>query len=66
MNTIKKVFGLLLIMLMITGGWGSMVLAATVNDDQTVTLKIIHTNDTHSVIVTVSKITPSAMPSSKP
>ena len=48
MNTIKKVFGLLLIMLMITGGWGSMVLAATVNDDQTVTLKIIHTNDTHS------------------
>ena len=48
MNTIKKVFGLLLIMLMVTGGWGSMVLAATVNDDQTVTLKIIHTNDTHS------------------
>ncbi|WP_373484454.1 bifunctional UDP-sugar hydrolase/5'-nucleotidase [Acetobacterium sp.] len=48
MKKINKVLGLLLIVLMVTGWWGSMAFAATVNDDQTITLKIIHTNDTHS------------------
>lgn len=48
MRKINKVLGLLLIVLMVTGCWGSMAFAATVNDDQTITLKIIHTNDTHS------------------
>lgn len=48
MNKINKVLGWLMIVLMIMGCWGSMVFAATVNDDQTITLKIIHTNDTHS------------------
>ena len=48
MEKINKVLGLLLILLMVTGCWGSMAFAATVNDDQTITLKIIHTNDTHS------------------
>ncbi|WP_026394408.1 bifunctional metallophosphatase/5'-nucleotidase [Acetobacterium malicum] len=48
MKQINKVLGLLLIVLMIMGCWGSMTFAATVNDDQTITLKIIHTNDTHS------------------
>jgi len=48
MKKINKVLGLLLIVLMVTGCFGSMALAATVNDDQSIALKIIHTNDTHS------------------
>jgi 2',3'-cyclic-nucleotide 2'-phosphodiesterase (5'-nucleotidase family) len=48
MKKINKILGLLLIVLMVTGCFGSMALAATVNDDQTIALKIIHTNDTHS------------------
>ena len=48
MKKINKVLGLLLIVLMVTGCFGSIALAATVNDDQTIALKIIHTNDTHS------------------
>ncbi|PKM60648.1 MAG: hypothetical protein CVU99_07250 [Firmicutes bacterium HGW-Firmicutes-4] len=48
MKKINKVLGLVLILLMVTGCWGSMAFAATINDDQTITLKIIHTNDTHS------------------
>lgn len=48
MKKINKVLGLVLIMLMVMGCFGSMAFAATVNDDQTITLKVIHTNDTHS------------------
>jgi 2',3'-cyclic-nucleotide 2'-phosphodiesterase (5'-nucleotidase family) len=48
MKKINKVLGLVLILLMVTGCWGSMAFAATINDDQTITIKIIHTNDTHS------------------
>ncbi len=48
MRKINKVLGLLLIVLMVMGCWGSMAFAATVNDDQSITIKIIHTNDTHS------------------
>ena len=48
MKKINKVLGLLLIVLLVTGVWGTTALAATVNDDQTITLKIIHTNDIHS------------------
>ncbi|MEO1816277.1 MAG: bifunctional UDP-sugar hydrolase/5'-nucleotidase [Acetobacterium sp.] len=48
MKKIDKILGLLLIVLMVMGCFGSMALAATVNDDQSIALKIIHTNDTHS------------------
>ena len=48
MKKCKRVLSLLLMVLIIFGCWGSAVLAATVNDDETITLKIIHTNDTHA------------------
>ncbi len=44
----KKCLVHLLMVVMVLGFWGSTVLGATLNDDQTITLKIIHTNDTHS------------------
>jgi 2',3'-cyclic-nucleotide 2'-phosphodiesterase (5'-nucleotidase family) len=48
MKQLKKLFCLGILAFMIWGSWGSAALAATVNDDQSITLKIIHTNDTHS------------------
>ena len=48
MKKCKRILSLLLMVLIIFGCWGSAVLAATVNDDETITLKIIHTNDTHA------------------
>lgn len=44
----KKSLFYILIVFMVLGFWGSPVFGATLNDDQTITLKIIHTNDTHS------------------
>ncbi|URN83346.1 bifunctional metallophosphatase/5'-nucleotidase [Acetobacterium wieringae] len=48
MKKINKVLGWVLVLMMVTGCFGTTAFAATVNDDQTITLKIIHTNDTHS------------------
>ncbi|WP_050739134.1 bifunctional metallophosphatase/5'-nucleotidase [Acetobacterium bakii] len=48
MEKIKQVLVWLLMILMIFGVMGSSVFGATVNDDSTINLKIIHTNDTHS------------------
>lgn len=44
----KRILGLLLMVFMIFGAMGSSVFGATVNDDNTISLKIIHTNDTHA------------------
>ena len=48
MKKINKVLSLVLVLMIVTGCFGTTAFAATVNDDQTVTIKIIHTNDTHS------------------
>lgn len=48
MKNWKKELVLMITMLLVFSCFNSMVFAATVNDDQTITLKIIHTNDTHS------------------
>ncbi|MBC3888288.1 hypothetical protein GH810_08190 [Acetobacterium paludosum] len=48
MRNCKQAFSLLLMILMVFGLWGSTVFGATVNNDETITLKIIHTNDTHA------------------
>jgi len=48
MRNCKQVGSLLLMILMVFGLWGSTVFGVTVNDDETITLKIIHTNDTHA------------------
>ncbi|WP_303868083.1 bifunctional UDP-sugar hydrolase/5'-nucleotidase [Acetobacterium wieringae] len=48
MKRINKVLGWVLAFMMVTGCFGTTAFAATVNDDQTITIKIIHTNDTHS------------------
>ncbi len=48
MKKINKVLGWVLVLMMVMGCFGTTAFAATVNDDQTITLKIIHTNDTHS------------------
>lgn len=48
MKKINKVLALVLLLVMVSGCWVTTALAATVNDDQTITLRIIHTNDIHS------------------
>nr|WP_320025193.1 bifunctional UDP-sugar hydrolase/5'-nucleotidase [uncultured Acetobacterium sp.] len=48
MKNWKKSLSIVLMVFLVSGVWGSSVFGATVNDDQTITLKIIHTNDTHS------------------
>lgn len=48
MKNWKKGLSILLMVFLVSGFWGSSAFGATLNDDQTITLKIIHTNDTHS------------------
>jgi len=48
MKKINKVLALVLLLVMVSGCWVTTALAATVNEDQTITLRIIHTNDIHS------------------
>ena len=48
MKNWKKGLSILLMVFLVSGFWGSTAFGATLNDDQTITLKIIHTNDTHS------------------
>lgn len=48
MKNWKKMLSLLLSLILLSTCFGTSVLAAKFNDDQTISLKIIHTNDLHS------------------
>lgn len=48
MKNLRRVLSLLLMVFMAFGFWGSSVFGAALNDDASITLKIIHTNDTHA------------------
>ncbi len=48
MNNWKKGLRIVFMVLICLGFWGTSVLGATLNDDQTITLRIIHTNDMHA------------------
>ncbi|MGV8905874.1 MAG: bifunctional metallophosphatase/5'-nucleotidase [Acetobacterium sp.] len=47
MKNCQRILSWLVVMFIFFGFWGSGVFGAALNDDATVTLKIIHTNDTH-------------------
>ena len=48
MKNWKKELSLVVMLLLVFTCSGTTALAATVNDDQTITLRIVHTNDIHS------------------